>query len=500
MAVRVSREERVAHLTATRTVAISTAWNLFGRVFPMLIAIAATPFLLHAMGLVRWGIFSLALALMSTFGIFDIGLGRALVRTIAHAIAAGEDAEAAAAAKTGIVVLAAMGVGFGVVVALGLHVYVGRALDIPAGLRLEVSRALDVLCLALPLVVVNGALWGVLAAHQKVGAYTVINLPILALYYLGPLATLAIWRDLVPVMAVQVFCRALMTLVLWRLARRVMPRLAKARASFAALRPVLRLGGWMTVSNLAWPALLYLDRFVIASVISPEAAAWYSTPFDVVFRVTAMPQGVMAAAFPAMTTAHRAAPLHAAQLYRRTLLAVGAMVLPAALVLVAFAEPLLRLWLGAEFAGHAAPVLRLLGIGVMFYSLDIVANGLVDGLGKPEFNAWLALLEIAILVPLLLVLLPIWGVEGAAASWVLRVAISFLLRLYVLTRLFAESRAVLRRLAPLFLVMVAALAGAYAGPLTAGVGFVAVLLIAWFHGLDPGERATLLVRLRRRPA
>lgn len=493
-------EERVAHLTATRTVAISTAWNLFGRIFPMLIAIAATPFLLQAMGLVRWGIFSLALALMSTFGIFDIGLGRALIRTIAHAIAVGEDEEAAGAAKSGILALAALGVVFAILVALGLHIYVRKALAIPPALRTEVTLALDVLCLALPLVVVNGALWGVLAAYQKVGAYTVINLPILVLYYLGPLATLAIWRDLVPVMAVQVFCRALMTLVLWRLARRVMPALGSARASLAALRPVLRLGSWMTVSNLAWPVLVYLDRFVIASVLSPEATAWYATPFDVVFRVTTMPQGVMAAAFPAMTTAHRAAPEHAALLYRRTLIAVGAMVLPASLAAVALAEPLLRLWLGAEFAEHAAPVLRLLGLGVLFYSLDIVANGLVDGLGRPEFNARLALLEIAILVPLLLVLLPRWGVEGAAASWVLRVVISFLLRLGVLTRLFPESRAVLRRLAPIFIVAVAAAAAAFAGPVPAAVGLVASVGITWQHGLDAGERASLLMRLRRRPA
>lgn len=493
-------DQRVAQLTATRTIAISTAWNLFGRLFPLLIALAATPLLLHAMGLVRWGMFSLGLALMTTFGIFDIGLGRALTRTVAHAIAHGEDAAAAAATKTGILVLACLGVVFGILVALGLHLYVGHALKVPAALRAEVMTALDVLCIAVPLVVVNGALWGVLAAYQSVGAYTVINLPILALYYLGPLATLAIWHSLVPVMAVQVFCRALMTIVAWRLTRRVMPGLATARVSFGAIRPVLRLGGWMTVSNLAWPVLLYLDRFVIASVLTPAATAWYATPFDVIFRFTTMPQAVMAAAYPAMATAHRAAPERAALLYRRTLLAVGAMVLPASLAAIAMAGPLLRLWLGAPFALHAAPVLRLLGFGVLFYSLDIIANGLVDGLGRPSFNACLALLEIAILIPLLLVLLPLWGVVGAAASWVARIAISFLLRLWVLTRIFPEARGVLRRLAPIFVLALVALFAALAGPIAAVAGLFVVFSLAWVRGLDGEERAALLVRFRRAPA
>ncbi len=493
-------DARVARLTATRTVAISTAWNLFGRIFPLLIAIAATPLLLRAMGIERWGIFSLALALTGSFGIFDAGLGRALTRTIAHAIAQGEDEEAADATKTGIALLAALGVVFGVLVALGLHVYVGHALKLPAGMRPEVMTALDVLCLALPLVVVNGALWGVLAAYQRVGAYTVINLPILALYYLGPLATLAIWDSLVPVMVVQVFCRGLMTIVLLVLTRRTMPALARARISAASIRPVIRLGGWMTVANIAWPVLLYLDRFVIASVLSPAATAWYATPFDVIFRFTAVPQSVMAAAFPAMTTAHRSAPAQAALLYRRTLLAVGAMVLPAALVAVALAEPLLRVWLGAAFALHAAPVLRLLGLGILFYSLDIVANGLLDGLGRPAFNARLALLEIAILIPLLLVLLPMFGVVGAAASWVLRVVFSFALRLWVLVRVFPEARAELRRLAPVFGVAVLALAAALSGPVAAGIGLLLTAFIAWMRGLDGPERAALVARLRRAPA
>ena len=493
-------DPRVTELTATRTVAISTAWNLFGRIFPLLIAIAATPLLLHAMGITRWGIFSLALALISTFTIFDVGLARALTRTIAHAIAHGEDAAAADATKTGLVVLAGLGIVFAVLVALGLHVYVRHALKLPATLRPEVMTALDVLCIALPLVVVNGALWGVLSAYQRVGAYAVINLPILALYYLGPLATLAIWHSLVPVMAVQVFCRALMTVVLWSLTRRVMPSLASARVSFRAIRPVLRLGGWMMISNLAWPALLYLDRFVIASVLSAAATAWYATPFDVIFRFTAIPQAVMAAAFPAMTTAHRASPPRAALLYRRTLLAVGGMVLPAALVVVALAGPLLRLWLGAPFALHAAPVLRLLGFGVLFYSLDIVADGLLDGLGRPAFNARLALLEIAILIPLLLVLLPLFGVVGAAASWVVRVAISFALRLWVLTGIFPESRAELRRLVPVFVLSLLALLAALTGPVAATAGLLVVATFAWTRALNNEERAMLLLRLRRAPA
>ena len=53
---------------------------------------------------------------------------------------------------------------------------------------------------------------------------------------------------------------------IWPISRR--PSLLRARPSFRDLRPLLKLGGWMTISNIVYPALVYGDRFVIASVLS----------------------------------------------------------------------------------------------------------------------------------------------------------------------------------------------------------------------------------------
>ena len=78
-------------LSATRTVAISTVWNLLGRAGPILVAMAATPTLVSQLGVARWGVFTIALSLVGIFGIFDFGLGRALIRSIAERIGAGEE-------------------------------------------------------------------------------------------------------------------------------------------------------------------------------------------------------------------------------------------------------------------------------------------------------------------------------------------------------------------------------------------------------------------------
>ena len=67
-----------------------TLWNVAGRGLPLLLALALTPVLVHQMGIERWGLFTLALALVGVFGVFDLGVGAALTRALSTRIGAGE--------------------------------------------------------------------------------------------------------------------------------------------------------------------------------------------------------------------------------------------------------------------------------------------------------------------------------------------------------------------------------------------------------------------------
>ncbi|MCW3475480.1 oligosaccharide flippase family protein [Limobrevibacterium gyesilva] len=494
-------EGRLQRLTAPRTVAIGATWNVLGRALPLLVAVAATPFLIDGLGVTRWGIFTLALSLVGLFGIFDFGFGRAITRLIADRLATGDEAQAACSVVTGIAVLTLLGLLGGGVMAALAHLYVTDLLDLSPALRQEVLIALYVLCASAPLVILNAALWGVLSAFQRFGAANLVITPITALYYLGPLAILPFFDSLIAVMAVLVVCRAVMTVLCWRLCLQAMPSLRQGRIAFAAIRPLLRFGGWITVSNIAFPAALYMDRFVIASSLSAAAAAYYATPFDLILRFSVIPVAVMQTAFPAMTTSYRQAPEAAARLLRISTVAIAACVFPAALLLTAFAEPVLRLWLGAGFALQAAPVLRILGLGVLFMCADMVPQGLLDGIGRPDLNAKLTVAATALYIPALLGLIALLGIEGAALAWTLRVIATYASRLALCARSLPPVAGEVRRLFPPLAVALSPVAvqGSPASPfliaaVTAACGtlFAACL---WTRSLTAAERATLRTRL-----
>jgi O-antigen/teichoic acid export membrane protein len=489
--------EAIRSLSSSRTVAKSAMWNLIGRAGPLLVAIFSTPILVHDLGPSRWGVFTIALSLVGIFSIFDLGIGRSLTRAIAELITENRRAEAASLARSGVAALSLLGTAGGLLMASVAHIWVARGLHMPASLHKEVLYALYVLCISAPIVILSSALWGVIAAFQQFRAANLVNIPIMAMYYIGPILILLFVNSLVAVLAVLVVCRVVMALCYWRICLRALPELRHARASFAQLKPVLRMGGWMTASNLTWPILTYFDRFIIASVLSAAATGYYSTPFDLVMRFTILPVAIMNTAYPAMAASYRTDPDNTRALFRRSLVSVTGALFPACLLCVALSHWLLHLWLGADFASHATVVLRWLGVGILLTSVDSVVAGLLDGIGKASVNAKFSFLEIAIYLPLLAYLVRRTGIEGAAIAWTLRCVVDLSVRLWVAQRLYQPVRAAAISTLPLLFGVTATLfataiaQGTRLMPVFAVSGTVLVAILLWF-AFTQSERERIL--------
>ena len=491
-------------LASGRTVAHSALWNLLGRIGPILIAIAVTPQLVALLGPSRWGVFTIALSLVGIFGIFDFGIGRALTRMISERLAHREEEQAAGLVFSGLLVLAILGVVGGIVVAALAGYWTRNMLRIPQSLQLEVQHALFVLSISAPLVIVNSALWGVIAAYQRFKAANLVNIPIMAMYYIGPLISLYWVNSLVSVMAVLVLCRLVMTFAYWRIATAAMPSLLRAQPNLRELPGLLTIGGWMTVSNIAYPLLGYVDRFVIASVLSAAATGYYATPLDLVGRFSILNIAVMNTVFPAIASSYRVAPAATIVLYKRATLAIAILLFCPCLAVTAFSHEILTVWLGAPFADHAARVMVWLGIGVFVLSLDGVVAGMLDGIGRPDVNAKYSILQLALYIPALAVLVRAFGIEGAAIAYTARTIVDFGSRLALVCRYYPPVRATSLRLAPILAGGTLLLALPWSTHNVAGRIVLMALASALFAGavwrlaLDPAERRRTLVAVSGR--
>jgi len=475
-------------------------WNALGRGVPLLIALVITPVLVHLMGTERWGLFTLALAMVGIFGVFDLGLGMALTRAVSEAIGEGRGRDAPALVGATIYALLGLSCVMAALAFILMPVLIRHVLIVPPGLEAEALAAFRVLAVAAPLVVLNAALWGVLAAWQRFRAANIVNMPVSVFYYLGPVLALLAWDSLVGVMVALVLVRLVSGIAYAALAWRDVPALGLTRPRFALLKSLLRQGGWMSLSGALTQVLLYADRFLIGALIGLTAVAFYATPLDLVMRMWILPVAVAQALLPAIASSYRTAPDRTALLLRRGALIVAAAVLPACLVLVALAHWLLWLWLGSAFADGGGMVLRILGVGIFFSCLAFAPGVLLDAIGRPEVTATFSLIQAAVFLPLGAGLLLLIGIEGAAIAWAARAATDCAGRFLLAARFYPPAAEAGRALLPLLAVSGAGLALMAAAPGIVAPALLGAATLAVVVGLGwriapQDDRAALLRRV-----
>ncbi|MEW5791482.1 MAG: flippase [Pseudomonadota bacterium] len=495
---------RGSSLTSGTLLARNAFFNFAGQGAPMLVAFFAIPLLIHGLGTDRFGILTLAWMVIGYFSLFDLGLGRALTQVVSEKLGAGQEGDVPALVWTGLGMMAVLGMIGAVAIAMISPWLVHSVLKIPLGLQAETLNSFYLLAASLPIVISTAGLVGVLASLQRFDIVNAIRIPMGAFSFLGPLLVLPFSHSLFFVILVLVFGRVLAWILHLFFCIRAMPRLrSEFSMQSSVVKPLFHFGGWMTVSNVIGPLMVYLDRFVIGALVSVAAVAYYATPYELVTKLWIIPGAIVGVLFPAFAASHVHDKARAALLFARGTKYVFLVLFPVVVILVAFAHEGLDLWLGAEFAQHSTPVLQWLAVGVFINSMAHTPFALVQGAGRPDLTAKLHLIELPIYLFLLLWLLHLYGIVGAAMAWTLRVTLDTTLLFWMSSRLLEGLAIYSLRFAMLMISTLLGL-GALVLPMQSGLKWllfsmvlIAFAVAAWLLILDQQERTILKSLFRK---
>lgn len=416
-----------SNLTSGRNLARNVLWNIMGTGAPLLVAIITIPILIEGLGTARFGVLTLAWMVVGYFSLFDLGLGRALTKLVAEKLGAGLDNEVPPLVWTAMLIMVAFGVLGAVVISILSPWLVGSVLKIPLELQSETLTSFYLLAASVPVVIGSTGLRGILEAHQRFGLVNVVRVSLGIFTFLGPVMVLPFSSSLVPVVAVLVIARLVSWFAYAAMCLRVEPKLRQTTGIHRAMvKPLIKFGGWMTVTNIISPLMVYMDRFLIGGMVSMTAVAYYATPYAIVTKLSIVPAGIMGVMFPAFAAALMEGSKRAALLFDRTVKYLFLCLYPAVLIIVTLANEGLTLWLGSEFATNSTLVLQLLTVGIFINSLAYVPSGLIESAGRPDLTAKLHMAELPIYLLILWWMLDTYGIVGAAIAWVLRMVIDII--------------------------------------------------------------------------
>jgi O-antigen/teichoic acid export membrane protein len=486
-------------LTRGSLLARSTIWNLAGQILPMGAAVFAIPPVLRSIGLERFGVLTLGWVIVGYFSLFDLGLGRALTKIVADKLAARDEHDLFALIWTSSLLMFLLGLFAGLVMFALAPWLVNHVLNVPESLKVETLYALYLLAVSVPIVTSTSGFRGVLEAVQRFDIVNQIRIPMGISVFLGPLLVVPFSKSLVWIFAFLVAGRLLAWIAYIIACLATIPGLGRSiTLDLPGLRSVLKFGGWITAGNLIVPVMVYVDRFVIGSLLSLSAVAFYTTPFELVTKLLTIPGAVAGVMFPAFAATYVQDRSRTGFLMQRGVKYVFITLFPVILMMIAFAPEGLKFWVGTAFAQQSTLVLRYLAAGVFVNCLAQIPLSLVQGTGRPDIVAKLQALELPLYLAATYWMTKHYGLSGAAIAWSARVSLDALLLFVVAYGLLPHTRGFGRRMA---LSVTGALTVFYFATVTSFVGVRILLIVffllstaaaAWFWALVEDER--LLIR------
>lgn len=412
-------------------IARSTFWNVLGAGLPALLALITVPLLIHSIGATRFGVLTIAWVILGYFGLFDLGLGRATIKFLAEAFEHDRVTEGHAIFWTSLALNGFLGLLGAAIFAALSPMLVDKALNIPAELQAEALEAFYLVAWAVPLVTLTTVLRGVLEARHRFALLNALQIPTAALIQAAPLFVLPFSYSLTWLIGALVVSRLFGTVVFLVAALRGLESPLEGPFFLrGGLLSLFSYGGWITVTNIVGPVMVYADRLVIGSLFPMTAVAYYATPYEAVTRLLILPYSLVRTMFPIFSAE--------ADARQRTVLYVSAtkhltfVLGPVVVALIVFAPELLELWISRSFAENSAVVLQILAVGVLATSLALVPFNLIQGLGRPDITAKFHVLELPFYLVFLWYGVQHWGIAGAAVAWTARALIdAILLFLYV---------------------------------------------------------------------
>jgi O-antigen/teichoic acid export membrane protein len=399
-------------------------------VLPMTIGVFVIPRLIERLGAGRFGILTIAWTLVGYLSLFDFGMGRSLTKLISERMGSGNLSEVPNLWSGSMILITAQGIIGGGMLAVLAPWLSSAALKLPEALRGDACQSLYIVALIVPIVTSSACLRGFLEAYCAFPSLNVVKICLGVSGFLGPLLATRFSPTAAAAILTILAGRFLAWLAYFFLCVRVAGHPFRLRLlSRAEFSMLIRLGGWMAVSNLVSPLMNSLDTFLIGVLVSVSQVPYYSVPAEAVTKGLLVPSALAAVLFPVFSSVVLVDRHQTQQIYSRSLRIMTAWLAPFAVCCGIAAKAGLSLWLGSEFSQHSYRVAQIIAIGVFANGIASVPFALIQASGRPDITAKIHLVELPLYAAAVYILTTHWGVIGTAIAWSGRTALDAILLL-----------------------------------------------------------------------
>lgn len=406
-----------------------TVYNFIGNLAPLLAAAIAIPYLLSSLGSEKFGILTLIWALIGYFGIFDLGVGRALTYEVSRRTKDHSEKNIKIIIKSGLTITFITGILGSLFVFFLIAPFGSKWFSISAGLQNEVTDAFKVIAFGIIPTTLTSGLRGVLEGFERFLEASSNRLILGTLMFLLPAISIILFgASLITIAIHLVAARYLMFIVtIFQLREYVFN---KVSFNFENVKSLINFGSWITISGLISPLMTYGDRFFVSAITGAEALTFYAIPQEALQRLLIIPTAYTTSLMPRISKISQKKD-EIIESYLGSLHKIAVIMFMVCTIAAFTAHPILSLWISEEFAQKSIYIIYILCIGLWFNSMSQLSITLLHATAKPKLVTIAHIIELILYVITIIVLSNLFGILGAAIAWTLRVTLDFILLHYL---------------------------------------------------------------------
>ncbi len=415
-------------LLLSNLIARNTIISLLGALLPIIIGVIAIPKTIDLLGGNVFGLLVIVWAILSYMSLLDLGLGKALVKFISECIGKGDIEKVQSYFWVSLIVSFSFALFLSMILFIISEFIVINILKIDAEL-IEVSiSSIRLISVGIPLIFLISIYTSYFRSIQKFGLITITQVTNSIFNYLIPVLIFTFIKSFILVVFVLILFKLLVFLILSLMVFNSLKIFPKGKIKFiSTFKELISFGWWTNLSSLIGPFIDYLDRFMIASFISLSAVAYYSTPLEIVLRVSFISTAITSVVYAAISNSINHDSKRTEEIINNGLKIILLCIVPIIYTFVFFAEEGLTYWVGEEFAKNGFFVVQIIGIGILYKSMTHLPVSHLHSLGKPSLVAKIHMFEVPVYILILYILSLKYGLLGAALAHSSRLILDYIL-------------------------------------------------------------------------
>ena len=396
-------------------VAGNSLWSIAGWFGALLVGFIASPILIQLLGRDQYGLMALLNTIVAPMGLLDFGIGEATVKYVAESIGKKDYVAAGKHVRSTLMFNLSVGILGGVVIVLLADFLVTSVFKIPVQSQDLARHCLFWVALSWCMTQSRQTFMGLVISLQRYKILTAGTLISQSMTTLAGLAALFLGGTLLDLVRAQAIVTVLAGLSWMLVARRLFPNVSFV-PSFdkSSFRKTVGFGFWQMLSNVGGLLAQQSQRWLLGVLLPIATVGFYNVSFQLVAAVYSLTYKVGQVLFPAVSHLQgQAREEQAARLTVQANWVLSTLAIAGFVPLFVFANDLLLLWVGAEFASNATVVLRIMVLATMMSCLFTLHHFFLLGTARTNWLAAMAFAQGLVSFTVSALLIPRLGLVGA---------------------------------------------------------------------------------------